>query len=213
MARLDFNWSEPTLNTYDKINTEDFFTALPEEFKTTGKPLMVFVTSEKNDDRQKMANIDTSVLRDESVSIGATMFRSVKIRGEKLKDSHPFWKTIGGKDLPRIIIVGVDGQKVGMMEGQDISSSKLFGLMKKAASKIYKTDLEAIVKETKTILTEIDQIEAKRTALQTKKASDKSERADKWAKEERELNDAMKAVETREAALKKKWEEKKVAKS
>ena len=51
MARIDVKWSEPTLNTYDKINTADFFTALPADFKADGKPLLIYVTSTKDEDK------------------------------------------------------------------------------------------------------------------------------------------------------------------
>jgi len=205
MARLDFKWAEPTLNTYDHLDADNFFTALPADFKADGKPLLVYVTSSRDEDKIEMQNIEGSVLRDENISIGATMFRSIKLNGTKLSEGHPFWKVIGGKELPRVVIVDSAGKKVGSVEGK-VSASKVFRLMKQASSKTYKTDLETIVKETKTILTEIDQIEAKRSALATKKDKSTNDRSAQWAKEEKELNDQMAAVEAREATLKKKWD-------
>jgi hypothetical protein len=85
--------------------------------------------------------------------------------------------------------------------------------MERAAAKSYKTDLGTIVKETKTILTEIDQVEAKKKALETRKAASKNDRPDKWVKEEKELDTAMKAIEEREKALRLKWEGGKVTKA
>jgi len=86
--------------------------------------------------------------------------------------------------------------------------------MKKAASRTFKTDLDVVVKGTKTILTEIDQIEAKRAALATKKNASTNDKSAEWAKEEKELDEQMKAVVTRESTLKQKWaEEKKVTKA
>jgi hypothetical protein len=210
MARIDFNWSEPKLNTYDKVNAEDFFTALPSDFRSAGKPVLVYVTGDA--ESQEMKNVESSVLRDESVSIGATMFRSIKVKGDKVTEGHPFWKVLGGKELPRMVVVDADGKKVGSCEGKQVSSSKVFALMKRAAARTYKTDLEMVVKETKTILTDIDQIEAKRTALATKREKSVNDRSAQWAKEEKELNDAMADVEKREKALKAKWEQR-VAKS
>lgn len=206
MARIEIKWSEPKLNTYDHLNTEDFFTALPADFKTDGKPLLVFLTSSRSEDSQEMQNIESSVLKDESISIGATMFRSIKLDGAKIREGHPFWKILGGKDLPRMVVVDTSGQKVGMCEGKQVSSSKLFGFMERAAAKTFKTDLGTIVKETKTILTEIDQVEAKRKALATKKEKSVNDRSAQWAKEEKELNDSMKSIEDREKALHLKWE-------
>jgi len=214
MARIDFNWDQPKLNGYDHIDPNDFRTALPDSYKQSDKPFLVYVTSELTDDDQEMKNIEASVLKDESVSIGATLFRQVKFDGAKIKESHPYWKTLGGKDLPRMIVVDTSGQKVGAVEGQDISASKVFGLMKQAAAKTYKTDIDTVIKETKVVLTEIDQIEAKRTALQTKKAASTVTKTNDWAKEEKALDDALKAVEAREASLKKKWnDDRKVTKN
>lgn len=206
MARIEIKWSEPQLNTYDHLNTEDLFTALPADFKADGKPVLVFLTSSRSEDAQEMKNIEGSVLKDESISIGATMFRSVKLDGAKIREGHPFWKILGGKELPRMIVVNTAGQKVGSCEGKEVSSSKVFGFMERAAAKTYKTDLGTIVKDTKSILTEIDQVEAKRKALATKKEKSVSDRSAQWAKEEKELNDTMKGIEDREKALHLKWE-------
>lgn len=206
MARIEIKWSSPTLNTYDHLNSEDFFTALPADFKADGKPVLVYLTSGRTEDAQEMANVESSVFKDESISIGATMFRAVKLDGAKIREGHPFWKIIGGKDLPRMIVINAAGQKVGMLEGKEITSSKLFGFMERAAAKTFKTDLSQIVKDTKTILTEIDQVEAKRKALATKKEKSVSDRSAQWSKEEKELDSQMKSIEDREKALHLKWE-------
>lgn len=212
MARVQFKWQEPKLNAYDKINPEDFRTALP---GTPGKqPFLVFLTSDLPDDGQEMKNIDSAVLMNESVSIGATLFDQIKLDGTKIKDSNPYWKMLGGKELPRMVVIDANGVKVGAVEGKDISTSKVYGMMKKAASRTFKTDLDVVVKGTKVILTEIDQIEAKRAALTTKKNSSTNDKSDEWAKEEKALDEQMKAVVARETELKQKWtEEKKVTKA
>jgi hypothetical protein len=116
MARIDVKWSEPTLNTYDHINTADFFTALPADFKADGKPLLIYVTSTNDVDKIETQNIECSVLRDESVTIGATMFRSIKVKGSSINKGHPFYATLGGKELPAMIVVDANGQKVGAEE-------------------------------------------------------------------------------------------------
>lgn len=212
MARVEFKWQEPTLNAYDKINPEDFRTALP---GTPGKqPFLVFLTSDLPDDGQEMKNIDSAVLMNESVSIGATLFDQIKLDGTKIKDSNPYWKMLGGKELPRMVVIDANGVKVGAVEGKDISTSKVYGMMKKAASRTFKTDLDAVVKGTKVILTEIDQVEAKRAALTTKRNSSTNDKSDEWAKEEKALDEQMKVIVARETELKQKWtEERKVTKA
>lgn len=213
MARIEYKWDDPKFNTYEGANPENLYSALPDEYKN-GKPTLVFLTSDLADDAQFMKNVEGTTLMDENVQIGVGMFHQMKLNGAKVKDTNPFWKILGGKQLPRMVVVDGAGAKVGSVEGQDISPSKVFGLMKRAASKTYKTDLETIVKETKTILTEIDQIEAKRAALATKKSKSTANKESEWAKEEAALNEQMKAVEARELALKKKWnDDKKVTKA
>ncbi len=215
MARIEYKWDEPKLDMYQSVDPDNFFSVLPDGFKKADKPILVYLTSDLADDAQVMKNVESSVLKDENVSIGASsMFQQIKMNGLKIKDSHPMWKTLGGKSLPRMVVVDTSGAKIGAVEGRDISASKLFGMMKRAASKTYKTDIDTVVKETKAILTEIDKVEAKRTALATKKASSTVAKEADWAKEEKALNDETKAIETREAALKKKWaDDRKVTKA
>jgi hypothetical protein len=214
MARVEFKWQEPALNGYDGINAEDFRTALPDTAKQGEKPFLVFITSDLPDDEQDMKNIDATVLRDESVSIGATLFNQIKLKGSKVKESSPYWKMLGGKEMPRVVVIDADGQKVGAVEDKDVSPSKVFALLKRAASKTYKTPLEDVVKGTKSILTEIDQVEAKRAALETKKKNSTVAKEAEWAKEAKELDAQMKEIETKETALKTKWtSERKVAKA
>ena len=214
MARVEFKWQEPGLNGYDHLNPEDFRTALPASSIAADRPFLVFLTSELPEDEQEMKNIESSVLKDESVSIGATLFTQVKLEGSKVKDSNPFWKILGGDELPRMVVIDANGAKVGAVEGKDISTTKVFGFMKRAAARTFKSDLESVVKGTKTILTQIDQVSAKRSALETKKQRSTVAKEAEWAKEARELDDQMKAIEAREAELKKTWsEEKKVTKA
>jgi hypothetical protein len=214
MARIDLKWDEPKVNTYEGFDPEHLYPSLPEAYRTAGKPAIVFLTSDLADDAQLMKNVEGTCFRDENFQIGATMFQQIRMNGNKVKENHPFAKLLGGKALPRMIVLDQTGAKVGSVEGQDLSPSKVFGLMNRAASKTYKTPLETMVKETKTILTEIDQIEAKRAALETKKASSTVQKSTEWAKEEAALNEQLKAVEAREVALKKKWaEDRKVTKA
>lgn len=214
MARIALDWQEPKFNSYEGFDAANLYSGFAETYQKAEKPAIVFLTSGLADHAQYMKNVDATTLMDENVQIGATMFQHIKLDGNKVNENHPYWKILGGKQLPRMVVVDQAGAKVGSVEGQDISPSKLFSLMKRAASRTYKTDLDAVVKQTKTILTEIDQIEAKKAALETKKAASTKPKETEWAKEEAELAEQMKAVEAREAALKKKWnEERKVAKA
>jgi hypothetical protein len=214
MARIEFKWQEPKLNGYDGVNPDDFRTALPDSLSGTQTPFLVFLTSSLEEDNQKMKNVESTVFMDESVAIGATLFSTIKLNGNKIKEGSSIWKAVGGKELPRMVVIDSTGAKVGAVEGRDVSASKVYGLMKRAATRTYKTELDTVVKETKNILTQIDAIEAKRQALATKKSSSTVSKEAEWAKEEKALDEAMKAVQERETELKKKWtSDRKVAKS
>jgi hypothetical protein len=213
MARIEFKWEEPKLDAYDGVNPDDFYTALPDTYKSREKPLLVFLTSDAEEDAQEMKNVE-AMLMDENVAIGATLFKQIKLKAGKFKDGSPYWKSIGGKDAPRMVVFDTTGARIGSAEGKDCTASKVFGLMKRAASKTYKVDIETVVKETKSILTEIDQVEAKRAALETKKKNSTVAKEAEWAKEAKELDAQMKEIETKETALKTKWtSERKVAKA
>jgi hypothetical protein len=182
--------------------------ALPTEFKQSEKPLMIYVSSDEPDAAKRTAQVEENVFADENVAIGARVFRSVRIKGDKISKEHPHWRTLGGKELPRMVIVDTSGKKVGSVEGNDFSASNLFKHMKKAASRTFKTDLDKIVKEGRSLLDDMDQVIAKQNLIAEKKkklgadaAKDKEIEA-----EESKLATQLKELQTREAELMKKVE-------
>jgi hypothetical protein len=214
MARIELKWDEPKLAMYDHYDVNDIYTALPSTYREADKPLLIYLTSDLTEDAQEVKNIESSALKDESVEIGATMFSTIKMNGNKVNDRHQYWKTIGGKDLPRFVVVDTTGQKVGSVEGKDVSLTKVFGLMKRAAAKTYKTDLDTIVKETKSVLTDLDRVDARRKALDLKKKNEKNANVADLDKEQKSIDEFEKSVQSRDAALKKKWaEDRKLAKN
>jgi hypothetical protein len=173
------------------------------------------VTSDLPETAEDTAKTEESVLKDENVALGARLFRSVKIKGDRISKEHPHWRTLGGKSLPRLVVVDTSGKKVGGLEGNDLTSaSKLFKLMQKASAKTYRNDLEKVVKESRSLLDDMDRIEAKlaQVAEQRKSASGAKDRA--LEQEQSELTTEMEAVKARETALLRKVdEERKVTKS
>jgi hypothetical protein len=206
-------WETPKLNLYDNIDKEDFFSCLPADYKSCGKPLIVLLGTDLPDAAKKVAELDQKVFGDENVAVGARLFRAVKMKGDKVSKDHAHWATLGGRELPRAIVVDATGQKAGTLEGNDLSASGLFKLMKKAASKTYKADLDKIVKETSSLLDEMDRIEAKQKLLAEQKKTAKGSKVEQIAAEEQELAKQLKDVQARDAELlKKATEERKVAK-
>jgi hypothetical protein len=153
------------------------------------------------------------VLKAENIVLGARLFRPIRLKGEKITKSNPYWSTLGGKSLPRVVVVDTTGKKVGGQEGDAVCSCHLIKEMKKATDKTYKADIERVVKESRELLDEMDRIEAKQKQLAEQKKDARPGKEKEIAEEERKLAAQMKDVQEREAALLKKvQEDRKVAK-
>ncbi len=169
MAKLGVDWQQPKLEGYDSIDPANLLTALPEQYRD-GRPVVVFLTSEDPEAAGGM-KLASGVLADERVAIGSKMFHVVKMDGDKISRDHVHAATLAGKALPRFVVLdGGTGKKVGSIEYRPTPSS-LFALMKKAAAKAYKSDIEKVIKDYQKMLTELDKVEAKRNALRVKKGA------------------------------------------
>ena len=205
VQRLTIKWETPKLNLYDNINKDDFFSCLPADYRESGKPLVIFLATDDPEAAAALTKLDTSVFGDENVSVGARLFRTMRLKGDKVSKDHPHWATLGGKALPRVVVVDAAGNKSGELEGTELSASNLFKVMKKAASKTYKTDLDKVVKETRSLLDEMDRIEAKQKLLVEQKKTAKGNKLEEIATEEASLAKALLDVQTRDSELLKKF--------
>jgi hypothetical protein len=175
--------------------------------------MLVFLGTDLPDAAKAMSELEPKVFGDENVAVGARLFRSIRLKGDKIAKEHPHWQTLGGRELPRVIVVDANGQKSGTLEGKELSASNLFKTMKKAASKTYKADLDKIVKETSELLDEMDRIEAKQKVLAEQKKTANGKKAEQIAEEEQALVKQLKDVQARDSELlKKATDDRKVAK-
>lgn len=214
VARLQMKWETPKINLYDHVDATDFFSCLPADYKGSGKPLVVFLGSDLPEAAKQMEELNTAVFGDENVAVGARLFRAVRLKGDKVSKDHPHWPTLGGKALPRVVVIDAAGNKAGVLEGKELSASNLFKSMKKAAAKTFKSDLDKVVKETRELLDEMDRIEAKQKLLGEQKKSAKAAKLAEIEAEEKKLAQALQDVQTRDAELLKKFDDdRKVAKS
>lgn len=207
-------WNAPRLNGYDGIDPDDFLTALPTTYRSDDKPLLIYVTSDTEAAAKKVADVEQNVFRDENVALGARLFNAVEIDGDKLKKSNAWYKTLAGRELPRIIVLDAAGKRVGAVEGNDLSASSLFKQMKKAAAKSFKTDLAKVVKDSGALLDQMDQIEAKLKLLAEQKKTAKAAKEAELAAEEAKLAQQMNDVLARDVELLERVnQDRKVAKS
>jgi len=194
-------WNAPQLNGYDRIDPNDFLTALPDNYRSDGKPLLIYVTSDAAASAKKVEDVEQNVFRDENVALGARLFNAVEIDGDKLTKANAWYQTLAGRELPRVIVVDATGQRVGASEGNDLSASSVFKNMKKAAAKSFKTDLAKVVKDSGALLDQMDQIEAKLKVLAEQKKSANDAKAAQLAAEEAKLAQQLNDVLARDAEL------------
>lgn len=212
--RLEMAWESPKVNLYDHVDGNDFFSFLPADYRESGKPVLVYLTSDEPDAAERLAQLDGAVFGDENVAIGARLFRSVRMKGDRISKDHPHWATLGGRDLPRAIVVDATGHKVGELEGKELSASNLFRTMKKAASKTYRADLDRVVKETRDLLDEMDRVEAKQQRVAEQKKAASGAKLEALEAEEAELSKQLVEIRERDVALlKKQSDDRKVTKA
>jgi len=134
--------------------------------------------------------LEEVVLKDEKVALGMKAFRTVKM--------HPDHAALDpvladqGKEVPRMLIVDPTQMKVTVLEKGKLKASGLFSALKKVASKVYKENLDKVVKSHIKLLTEQDQL-----ANAEKVIADKLARlAGEGEKSEKELAE-LKAEQTK----------------
>ncbi len=189
--RLSVNFEKADLNasSYEGFNAEDLYTALPERYRESGRPLFVYLTSDLPEHVEATQALQQDVFFNEKIAIGMKMFSPIKVDGLKVGKDHPYGKILAGSELPRLIVVGTDGKKIGSLEGR-AGDSKVFALIKKASDKTYKTSIDTFVKDYTDFLDLMDRVDGRRDDVaKDRKAVEKLTPAieKKWAKEDDEI--------------------------
>ncbi|MFH0945341.1 MAG: hypothetical protein V2A76_09110 [Planctomycetota bacterium] len=201
MAKLQVTWTE--LASYrvttggNAADVQDLSTAqgmLNKADLQFERPLLVYLTSSHENEQQAQNVVESTTLKDERVSIASKFFTMVRDDGDQITKDHPYYKWIGGQDLPRFVVFTADGDKVGKIEGR-ASPSKLYDLMKKAITKDYVVNLDRTIKDYQKILTSLDRLSVLKSALSSKEGRTKSKseqskierEKEALAKEEEEL--------------------------
>lgn len=203
MAKLQIEWKElnsvtVTTGTNAKNDAVDMSLAtamLSAADRQNARPFVVYLTTSNEKFAVEQQNVEATALRDERVSLAAKLFTMVKADGDAVTRDHAFARHLRvGGDLPRFVVFNSKGEDVGSLGGT-VSPSKLFQLMKKAATADYAVNVDTWVKDYQKVLTEIDKLETLKTALAEKEtraqtASAVREVAQKkelYAKQEEEL--------------------------
>jgi hypothetical protein len=122
---------------------------------------MLFITASDKKTMKLLAAIQQVTLRDERVALACKFFKKVRVTGDVIGRGHPLAKVIGGKKLPRIVLLTRDGTYHKKLEGK-ITASKLYKAMDKVVRKDSKGKLKKFVSEMRKILTALDSLDADR---------------------------------------------------
>jgi hypothetical protein len=151
------------------------------------KPFVVYLTTTNEKFAVEQKNVDETALKDERVSLSTKLFTMVKADGDSVTKDHVFGRHLkAGGDLPRFVVFTSKGEEVGSLAGT-VSPSKLFQLMKKAATQDYAVAVDTWVKDYQKVLTDIDKLDGLKTALSQKEARAQTASAQKEVAQKKEL--------------------------
>jgi hypothetical protein len=170
------------------------------------KPYFIYVTDGSVTVTTGIDTVEKVILEDDRVKLGTHAFHAVKMTPEDAK-ADPLLADKGGKEIPRMIFVTGDLKTVKPLEGGSLKLGEVWGAMKTTANRFYKQDLDAVVKDLKSVLNEFDKIAKERTVLddKEKRTADKATDADKKeiATKRAELDSREKKATEKKNAL---WE-------
>lgn len=204
MAVLRITWKteahvSPSTATVTEREGEDEEAAGTESEKPRAdKPMLVWIQDPVDEEaNEKIARV---VLDPDKIRVGCSFFACVKMTAEAA-EADPLLAESGRK-FPRMVFISPDYRIVKVLEGK-ITSSKLYGAMKKAAGKAYKGNFDKNVKRVIKLLGELDKIDNERRILAKKEEKDlKPAQVKKIAKEREELDEREKeALEKRSELL------------
>jgi hypothetical protein len=131
------------------------------------KPYFIYVTDGSVTVATGIDTVEKVILDDDRVKLGSHAFHAVKMTPDDAK-TDPLLADKGGKEVPRIIFVTGDLKTVKPLEGGSLKLGEVWASMKATSNKFYKQDLDALVKELKSVLIEFDKINNERKVLDEK---------------------------------------------
>ncbi len=163
------------------------------------RPLFLFITGRDPKSAKGEEYIRKNTFKDERVCLGAKFFRLTQVSAGEITKSHPLYKIVGGRRLPRIVLLSRDGKTHRKLEGR-ISAGRLFGAMSSIVRKDYKRSLGSFATKMRKLLNELDKLEGAKRRLENQaadlsKKGRKSSKAKLLAKKEALLETKTKALE------------------
>lgn len=165
------------------------------------KPMFIYVTDGSEDGA--FDKIEKVILDDNKVLVGMRAFKCVKMSPSDVQDDP----LLSGhaKESRFFLFVSRDYSKVKVIEGKKMKTKAVYTMMKKFASKEYKTNFDKSVRATLKLLLEYDKINNAKKVLTAKKQREGADiskgEAKKIDKELAELEERQKETEAKEKEL------------
>nr|MDJ0522474.1 hypothetical protein [Planctomycetota bacterium] len=165
------------------------------------KPMFIYVTDGSEDGA--FDKIEKVILDDNKILVGMRAFTCVKMSPDNVQDDP----LLSGraKESRYFLFVSRDYSKVKVIEGSKMKTKQVYNMMKKFASKEYKTKFDKNVKAVLKLLLEYDKINNAVKVLKQKKEREGADiskgEAKKIEKELAELEERQKEAEEKEKEL------------
>ena len=140
-------------------------------FKLADKPYMIYVADEAASAAAGFDTVTKVILDDDRVKLASHAFHAVRMTPDDAK-ADPVLADKGGKETPRIILVGNDLKNVKALEGGSLKLGEVWSAMKATAGRAFKQDLDGLTKALKEVLVEFDKINNERKVLDEKEKRD-----------------------------------------
>ena len=203
MAALNKAWG-----TADRISPTSERVVTGEETKSAGEseraiadqPMLIYVTDGASGAFDKIEKV---ILMDNKVCLGMWAFRCIKMTPDAVKEDPLLADEM--KEDQGFIFVSRDYKKVKALEGNQLSSKKVYAAMKSFAKAAYKTNFDKNIRGMLKVLVEWDKINNQRRVLQEKEKRKGADMSDsekkKLAKEMKELEEEQKKADEKKAEL------------
>jgi hypothetical protein len=160
------------------------------------KPMIVYILSDDPTDSDT-AKIDQLHLSREQVGVGAKFFDTIKMTSGDAAQDKILKET--GRATPRFVFLTREYKVADVLSGNELSGGGVLKAMQSVVRAEYVTNFDAMVKEFIDLLNDLDRLDAKKTALEQKKARKGADK--KVAKEEAEYQAQMAALEAKKSKL------------
>jgi hypothetical protein len=195
LARLQIRWEQASTIAPRAAATGDAEAKQGDGALVAERPMLIYVTTDDVTDND-VRKLEDICFKDERVGIGAKFFRCVKVSAADASEDRLLKEH--GKDAPRLLFVKRDYEVVSVLEGRELSASKINKSMEKLCREEYTNSYSSMQSKYAKLLNELDRLDdvrAKLAADQERYGSDPAKYRSKLKKLEKSKADFAKDME------------------